>query len=115
MTDTNSISIFLYNIPKFEKNKIYPINQCDLCCDISIVETCPLSNCDYTMCGVCWNKIIKDSNKCPVCRRELPLPHVSWCKYIENKCILHIDNMKIIGVTLSGIILLYIIFIFCLM
>ena len=115
MTDTNSISIFLYNIPKFEKNKIYPINQCDLCCDISIVETCPWSNCDYTMCGVCWNKIIKDSNKCPVCRRELPLPHVSWCKYIENKCILHIDNMKIIGVTLSGIILLYIIFIFCLM
>ena len=113
MTDTNSI--FLYNIPKFEKNKIYPINQCDLCCDISIVESCPLSNCDYKMCGLCWNKIINDSNTCPVCRRELPTPYVNCCVYIENKCIENIDNMKIIGVTLGGIILLYIIFIFCLM
>ena len=115
MTDTNSISIFLYNIPKFEKNKIYPINQCDLCCDISIVEQCPLSKCDYTMCGLCWNKIIKDSNTCPACRRELPRPYVSCCTYIENKCIENIDNMKIIGVTVGGIIILYVIFIFCLL
>ena len=113
MTDTNSI--FLYNIPKFEKNKIYPINQCDLCCDISVVETCPLSNCDYKMCGLCWNKIIKDSNICPVCRRELPPSHVSWCVYIENKCIEYIDNMKVIGVLCCGIILIYLIIIFCLL
>ena len=113
MTDTNSI--FLYNIPKFEKNKIYPIKQCDLCCDISVVETCPLSNCDYKMCGLCWNKIIKDSNTCPVCRRELPRPYVSYCTYIENKCIEYIDNMKVICVLCCGIILIYFIIIFCLM
>ena len=113
MTDTNSI--FLYNIPKFEKNKIYPINQCELCCDISVVETCPLSNCDYKMCGLCWNKIIKDSNICPVCRRELPRPYVSCCTYIEHKCIENIDNMKVIGVLCCGIILIYLIIIFCLL
>ena len=113
MTDTNSI--FLYNIPKFEKNKIYPINQCDLCCDIAIVESCPLSNCDYKMCGLCWNKIINDSNNCPVCRRELPRPYVSWCTYIENKCINHIDNIQIISIIISGSIMVYIIIIFCLM
>ena len=113
MTDTNSI--FLYNIPKFEKNKIYPINQCDLCCDISIVEFCPLSNCDYKMCGLCWNKIINDSNNCPVCRRELPQPYVTWCTYIENKCIKHIDNIQIISIIISGSIMVYIIVIFCLM
>ena len=113
MTDTNNI--FLYNIPQFEMNKVYPINQCDLCCDISVVETCPLLNCDYKMCGLCWNKIINDSNKCPVCRRELPIPHISCSVYIEKNCIKYIDNMKIIFISLFGIIIIYLLILICLM
>ena len=113
MADTNNI--FLYNIPKFENSKVYPVNQCDLCCDISVVEPCPLSNCEYKMCGLCWNKIINDSNKCPVCRRELPIPHVSCSDYIEKSCIKFMDNIKIIFISLFGLIALYLLILICLM
>jgi len=113
MTDINSI--FLYNIPKFEKRKIYPVNHCDLCCDISVIEYCPLKNCDYKMCALCWNKIINDSNICPVCRREFPMPRDTCYQYIEYKCIENIDNIQIISIIISGIIMTYIIVIFCLM
>ena len=118
MTDTNNImtdtnNIFLYNIPKFKMNKVYPINQCDLCCDISVVETCPLPNCDYKMCGSCWNKIINDSNKCPVCRRELPIPHISCSDYTEKIFIKYIDNIKVIFISLFGIIVIYVLILIC--
>ena len=85
MVDTNNL--FLYNIPKFENSKVYPVNQCDLCCDISVIEPCPLSNCEYKMCGLCWNKIINEENKCPVCRRDFPSPPIKCSDRLETMCI----------------------------
>ena len=76
-------------MPNFKHSKIYPVNECDLCCNISIINICPLLNCDYKMCPVCWNKIINDSNKCPVCRRILPNPKIKCVDKLETMCILY--------------------------
>ena len=103
MTDINNI--FLYNIPKFKQSKVYPVNTCDLCCDISVIEYCPLSNCDYKMCGLCWNKMINNTNQCPACRRTFPDPRTCKDK-LEICCI---DNIETIKYFLSLIICLIII------
>jgi len=106
MADTNNI--FLYNIPKFENSKVYPVNQCDLCCDISVVEPCPLSNCEYKMCGLCWNKIINEENKCPVCRRNFPSPPIKCSDRLETMCIKFCMKNKICFVLLLLLLLLLI-------
>ena len=91
MTDTNNI--FLYNIPKFKHSKVYPVDTCDLCCDISVVEYCPLTNCEYKMCGLCWYKMINNTNRCPACRREFP-DHRTCKDKLETCCIDNIESIK---------------------
>lgn len=105
MNDTNTI--FLYNIPKFEKNKVYPIEQCDLCYDISVVETCPLINCDYKMCGLCWDKIINNDNKCPVCRRDFPSISTKCSDRLEIMCIKYCMSNILVKLVIFFVLILY--------
>ena len=90
--------IILYEMPNFKHSKIYPVNECDLCCNISIINICPLLNCDYKMCPVCWNKIINDSNKCPACRRILPNPKIKCVDKLETMCILYCRKKTILNI-----------------
>lgn len=90
-------NIFLYEMPNFKHSKIYPVNECDLCCNISIINICPLLNCDYKMCPVCWNKIINDSNKCPVCRRILPKSKIKCSDKLETICMKYCRKEKILN------------------
>lgn len=46
-------------------------HKCHCCTAEKDIELCELENCDYALCIYCKQKIFKENNKCPCCRREI--------------------------------------------
>lgn len=99
-------------LPRFKNYKIYPTDECDICNNIDIIETCPLNNCNTNMCSECWHKIMTEfDRKCPTCRRIIPEKQLSCCEKIENTivndvCHYHIRSAILPFLSLAVLLLL---------
>jgi len=45
--------------------------ECPICMDIIQKNDLQLSNCGHKYCKTCYDRILRDSNKCAICKKQL--------------------------------------------
>ena len=50
------------------ENKHLPNDECVICFD---KNTLHFTSCNHNVCKTCFDTIVKDNNKCPICRKDL--------------------------------------------
>ena len=45
--------------------------ECPICYEIINIDDLQLSNCGHKFCKTCYDRILRDSNECAVCKKKL--------------------------------------------